>query len=131
MHDDLTVGNAADDGAPFRGWFVGDIGRWTGAHGGAGLRDTKAVEIKWGVHAADMPRPDGWAAASPTVALAILVSGEFALAFRRAGTDDVTEVRLARTGDYVLWGETQEHTWWAVSDAVVLTVRWPAAVGHA
>ena len=92
-----------------------------------GLRDTSAVEVKWGVHAAHTHRPDGWAATSPTVGLAILVSGEFALAFRREGTSDVTELRLGRPGDYVLWGPTQEHTWWAIADAVVLTVRWPSA----
>jgi hypothetical protein len=58
----------------------------------------------------------------------VLITGEFWLAFRRSSDDESREVRLCRPGDYVLWGPAHEHTWRAVTDAVVLTVRWPTAV---
>jgi hypothetical protein len=32
---------------------------------------------------------------------------------------------MSETGDYAIWGGDAEHTWSAVRDSVVLTVRWP------
>ncbi|MEP6690056.1 MAG: signal peptidase I [Gemmatimonadaceae bacterium] len=128
----IVTGNAAADGAPFRGWFVGDLPAWSGMARGAaqrrfGLRATDALSVKWGVHPAGETRKGGWAKAEPTDTVSILVSGEFVIRFRDAGSPTdapLTESRLARAGDYAAWDGAVEHTWEAVADSVVVTVRW-------
>jgi hypothetical protein len=134
MPPTLTSGNAALDSAPFRGWFVGDLPRWAAANGvagaesiaAAGLRSTHVLEVKWGVHPRGQPRPEGWAPTSTTIGLSVLVSGEFRIVFRSHPADEETDVVLRTPGDYVLWGPDAEHTWIAVEDSIILTVRWPA-----
>lgn len=126
----ITTGNAAADGAPFNGWFLGDLTRWAGEGGltvadTAGLRDTTTLEVKWGIHPAGVPRPAGWAAAAPTITLSILVSGEFRVVFRSVRTGEEREVILRAPGDYVISDSDTEHTWCAIQDSVVVSVRWP------
>lgn len=50
-----------------------------------------------------------------------LVQGNFRI--------DLTEgtVTLTEQGDYVLWGPGIDHWWEALSDSVVITVRWPSS----
>jgi quercetin dioxygenase-like cupin family protein len=50
------------------------------------------------------------------------VSGEFRI--------DLTEgsFTLQRQGDYLVWGPGIDHSLEAVTDAVVVTVRWPSSV---
>jgi hypothetical protein len=123
----VTVGNARDDAAPFRHWFIGDLGQWSGLGSHArqrfGLRDTRQVAIKWGVHQGGELRPGGWADGDELVTLSILVSGDFVLMFED-GPAVVREVRLSRPGDYALWAPGTRHTWRVAADCVVLTVRW-------
>jgi len=118
----LSVGNAAEDGAPFRHWFVGDLSGWSGRAAG-GPRDTRQVSIKWGVHPTGELRPGGWAEGDELVTLSVLVSGDFVLSFRTE-TGEVREVRLSRPGDYAIWTPGVRHTWRVAADCVVLTVRW-------
>ena len=126
----ITTGNAVTDGTPFNGWFLGDLTRWSarrdvpGAHA-FGLRDTNVLEVKWGTHPAGVPRPAGWAPASPTVTLSVLVSGEFRIVFRSVSTGEEREVVLRSAGDYVVSDSDTEHTWCAIQDSVVVSVRWP------
>ncbi len=35
-------------------------------------------------------------------------------------------VTLARQGDYAVWGPGIDHSWEALADSVVITVRWPS-----
>jgi hypothetical protein len=126
----ITTGNAAADGIPFNGWFIGDLTRWSAgrelvAQQPPGLRDTTTLEVKWGIHPAGVPRLAGWAAASPTVTVSILLSGEFRIVFRSISTHDEREVVLRAPGDYVVSDSDTEHTWCAIEDSVVLSVRWP------
>lgn len=118
----LAVGNAEEDGAPFRHWFVGDLSAWSGRAFG-GPRDTRQVAVKWGVHPAGELRPGGWAEGDGFVTLSVLVSGEFVLSFGTA-QGEAREVRLSRPGDYALWTSGLRHTWRAASASVVVTVRW-------
>ena len=123
----VTVGKADEDGASFHHWFVGDLSAWSGKPFG-GPRDTRQVSIKWGVHPAGELRPGGWAEGDDSVTLSVLISGEFVLSFE-TDTGGIQDVRLSRPGDYALWTPGVRHTWRAVSQCVVLTVRWrePAA----
>ena len=110
MQLSVTAGNAADDGASFNGWFVGDLPGWLRARGlenagleeAAGLRTSDHLEVKWGIHPAGLPRPDGWVASSGITTLSVLISGEFEIRFRqklshalrRSGKADVGVVDL-------------------------------------
>jgi hypothetical protein len=123
----VTIGNAAEDGAPLRHWFVGDLSRWMGRPFG-GPRDTRQVAVKWGVHPEGEVRPGGWSEGDEFVTLSILVSGDFVLSFETEGGGG-REVRLSRPGDYAIWTPGVRHTWRVDSACVVVTVRWREPAG--
>jgi quercetin dioxygenase-like cupin family protein len=39
-----------------------------------------------------------------------------------------TSITLSRPGDYAIWGPGIDHSWEAVSDTTVVTVRWPSSL---
>ena len=125
----FVSGNAADDGAPFHSWFVGDLNAWTkpgdpAAGQDLGLRTSSAVEMKWGNHRKGEQRRE-WAGCSDKMTMSVLVRGKFRLRFRSPGDGSkVIERLLEREGDYALWGTDAEHTWIVEEDAVIFTVRW-------
>ena len=53
--------------------------------------------------------------------LVLLVQGKFRI--------DLTEtsVTLEKQGDYAVWGPGIDHSWEAITESVVLTVRWPSS----
>lgn len=108
-------GNAAEDGRETRGWLLGHF-----IDPAKGVRSSKDVEVKWGIHPAGEKR-SGWTADDQRTTLVILVEGNFSI--------DLTEgsVTLVRQGDYAVWGPGIDHSWEAISDSVVVTVRWPSA----
>jgi quercetin dioxygenase-like cupin family protein len=108
-------GNAAEDGRETRGWLLGHF-----IDPAKGVRSSKDVEVKWGIHPAGEKRSD-WTADDQRTTLVLLVEGNFRV--------DLTEgpVTLVRQGDYAVWGPGIDHSWEAVSDSVVVTVRWPSA----
>jgi cellulose synthase/poly-beta-1,6-N-acetylglucosamine synthase-like glycosyltransferase len=114
---EVVVGNAAVDGAPFRGWFVGHFVRPVDDP-----RATGAVEVKWGLHPAGDVR-DTWGVSTVATWLAILVRGRFRVEFPDR------EVLLAHEGDYVLVPPGIPHTVRAEEESIVLTVRWPSLPG--
>jgi hypothetical protein len=116
MH--VVTGNAADDGTPFRGWFVGHFMP-------PSLANTRDVEIKWGTHRLDEIRPS-WAVSERATTLSILLRGRIRLLF------ETGEHVLAAPGDYALWGPGVAHRWHIeADDTVILTVRWPSLAGDA
>jgi hypothetical protein len=114
MSTNWLAGNAEEDGCDTRGWLVGHF-----IDPAQGVRSSKDVEIKWAVHPGDDKRAE-WTADDRRTTLVLLVYGNFRV--------DLTEasVILGRQGDYVLWGPGIDHTWEALSDSVVVTVRWPS-----
>jgi len=108
-------GNAAEDGRETRGWLLGHF-----IDPAKGVRSSKDVEVKWGIHPAGEKRA-GWTADDQRTTLVILVEGNFRIDLTEGG------VTLARQGDYAVWGPGIDHSWEAVSDSVVVTVRWPSA----
>jgi quercetin dioxygenase-like cupin family protein len=108
-------GNAAEDDSERRGWFLGHF-----IDPADGVRSSKAVEVKWGIHSAGEKRPE-WTADDQRSTLVLMVQGSFRI--------DLTEatVTLTRQGDYVVWGPGIDHTWEALSDSVVVTIRWPSS----
>jgi hypothetical protein len=124
----FTFGNAHEDGREFNFWFIGELNRWAQQRGGAaptfGLRNSSAVEVKWGTHPTGEARVD-WAGATDKITMSLLVSGRFLLKFRSpTARAAVTEQRLVSPGDYAIWGTDVEHTWIVEQEATILTVRW-------
>ena len=112
----IAWGNAHEDGAGRRGWFVGHF-----IDPAAGPAANPALEIKWGVHKTGETRSvEGVNPAAATVS--ILVSGRFRLDFPDHGISRL----LLCPGDYAIWAAGVPHRWEVLEDAVILTVRWPS-----
>jgi len=118
----VCVGNAEEDGAAFRHWFIGDLSSWSGRPH-RGPRDTRQVAVKWGVHPTGELRPGGWAEGDDFVTLSVLVSGDFVLSFQD-GAGGTREIRLSRPGDYAIWEPGVRHTWRVAAACTMFTVRW-------
>src|ERR1700739_3693921 len=91
-------GNAVEDGRETRGWLLGHF-----IDSAEGVRSSKDVEVKWGIHPAGGKRPE-WTADDQRTTLTVLVSGEFRI--------DLTEgsITLGRLGDYAVWGPGIDHS---------------------
>ena len=117
MSQTWTAGNAANDTADSRGWLVGHF-----IPASAGVRRSADVEVKWGTHPTGDKRAE-WTADDQRTTLVVLVEGNFRV--------DLTEGHtvMTRPGDYLMWGPGIDHTWSALEDSIVITVRWPSAAG--
>lgn len=118
MTDNVYVGNATVDAAGDRGWLLGHF-KPTGS-----VRHSEDVEIKWGVHPRGDQRAE-WVLGEKRTALLILISGRFRVELPGRS------VVLADQGDYVVWGQGVDHSWYAEEESVVMTVRWPSIPGYA
>jgi hypothetical protein len=116
----VTIGNAAVDGAAYRGWFVGHF-----------LPNaTTEVEIKWGVHRKGEVRA-AWATSRQATSMSLLVRGAIRLFFTRDG-EAPSEALLAEPGDYAVWPPGVAHRWRIEGDeTIIVTVRWPSVAGDA
>jgi quercetin dioxygenase-like cupin family protein len=108
-------GNAAEDGRATRGWLLGHF-----IDPAEGVRSSKDVEVKWGIHPAGDERPE-WTADDQRTTLVLLVQGNFRIDLAEAS------ITLSRQGDYAVWGPGIDHSWIAISDSTVITVRWPSS----
>jgi quercetin dioxygenase-like cupin family protein len=112
--DNWYTGNASDEGDAYRGWMLGHFIDATD-----GVRQTEALEVKWGVHPAGQQRPE-WSIDEQRTTLLLMIRGRFRLDLA------VGSVVLEREGDYVVWGPGIDHSWQAEQDSVVVTIRWPS-----
>jgi len=110
----IFSGNAVDAAKHTRGWFLGHF--MPGADNPLRSGD---VEVKWFVHPKGDVRPE-WAPGHPVRTLNVLVRGGVVLLFPDR------EVLLSREGDFVLFGPDVPHSFRAVQESLVLTVRWPS-----
>ncbi|MGA6161015.1 signal peptidase I [Amycolatopsis magusensis] len=115
MSDGWTAGNANEDASETRGWLVGHF-----IDPSQGVRSSKDVEVKWANHPLADKRAE-WTSDDQRTTLVMLVSGKFRV--------DVTggSSTMSKQGDYVMWGPGIDHSWEAIEESVVLTVRWPSA----
>lgn len=107
-------GNAVEDSKDTRGWILGHF-----IDPAEDVRSTKDLEVKWGVHSAGEKRPE-WTSGDERSTLIMLIKGHFRV--------DLTEgsITMEREGDYAVWGPGIAHSWEALSDSVVVSVRWPS-----
>ena len=116
----IEVGNAYDQGCAGTGWFIGHF-----VDSPKSLRRRNDIEVKWGIHVANERRAQANAYQQSTT-LSLLVSGSFRIEFPE--TSDIVD--LTRPGDYVIFGPNVLHDWVSLTDAVVITVRWPSIHGE-
>lgn len=107
-------GNAVEDSKDTRGWILGHF-----IDPAEDVRSTKDLEVKWGVHSAGEKRPE-WTSGDERSTLIMLIKGHFRV--------ELTEgsITMEREGDYAVWGPGVDHSWEALSDSVVVSVRWPS-----
>jgi hypothetical protein len=110
----LVSGNASEASKDTRGWFVGNF-----MPGEDNPLRTEALEVKWYTHAKGETRAQ-WAPGNPVKTLNILIRGHFVLLFPNQ------EVALEKEGDFVLFGPGLPHSYRAVEESLILTVRWPS-----
>lgn len=114
MTGNWHIGNAEEDGRNTRGWILGHF-----LDPSAGVRSSKDVEVKWGIHPAGEKRHD-WTADDQRTTLVLLVEGHFRIDLTG------TSVTLEKQGDYATWGSGIDHSWESITDSIVVTVRWPS-----
>lgn len=107
-------GNAAEDGDATRGWLLGHF-----IQPEDDVRSSRDVEVKWANHPAGEKRPD-WTTGEQRTTMLLLVNGRFRLHLTEETVD------LTKQGDYVVWGPGIDHSWEALADSTVITVRWPS-----
>jgi quercetin dioxygenase-like cupin family protein len=110
----LVSGNASEASEDTRGWFVGNF-----MPGEDNPLRTEQLEVKWYTHAKGETRAQ-WAPGNPVKTLNILIRGHFVLLFPNQ------EVALEKEGDFVLFGPGLPHSYRAVKESLILTVRWPS-----
>ena len=111
-------GNAEADQVRGTGWFVGQF-----VPADFGLRHQTDVELKWGVHPDGEKRANAWANQNGTT-ISVLIEGSLKVTFHVDGAQH--EVMLRTKGDYVAFGPEVVHSWEAVGDTIVLSVRFPS-----
>jgi hypothetical protein len=116
--DPFYFGNARVDAAGKAGWFVGQF-----IPVELGLRRQTDVELKWGIHPDGEKRPQPWANQNATT-ISVLIEGCLKITFHVDGAE--REVTLRTKGDYVVFGPEVVHSWEAVGDTIVLSVRFPS-----
>ena len=117
-NNSFYFGNAASDQIRGTGWFVGQF-----VPAELGLRHQTDVELKWGLHPSGERRVHPWAQGHGTT-ISILIYGTLRVEFQTGSTPQV--VMMQRQGDYVAYGPKVVHTWEAIGETLVLTVRFPS-----
>lgn len=110
-------GNAAVDEVRDTGWFVGQF-----IPAELGLRHQTDVELKWGVHPDGEKRSRPWANGNGTT-ISVLIRGALCVTFHGQTPEVVT---LQKIGDYVVFGPDVMHSWEAIGETIVLSVRFPS-----
>ena len=111
-------GNGPADQVRNSGWFVGQF-----VPAELGLRHQTDVEVKWGIHPDGEKRPQPWASGHGTT-ISVLIRGSLRVTFHVGETPQI--VALQKEGDYIIFGPDTVHSWEAIGDTVVLSVRFPS-----
>jgi hypothetical protein len=126
MPEQWYTGNAESDAGENRSWLVGHF------KARDDIRYDEDVEVKVSSHLAGDERPE-WTTGEVRRTFFMLMSGRWRLDLAVEGEVDGANrretVMLEKPGDYVVWGPGVAHSYRAVDDSVVVTVRWPSLVG--
>ena len=103
-----------------KGWFIGHFIQEDD------LQYSADVEVKWANHVKGEANAGGFVFNRTAKTLSMLVSGRFRIILSPDSKAWVKEFELRDSGDYLLWSNLVKHTWIAIEDSVILTVRWPS-----
>jgi hypothetical protein len=117
-HTPFYVGDAELDQVRGSGWFIGQF-----VPPEFGLRHQTDVEVKWGVHPDGEKRSSPWATGRGTT-ISVLIKGTIRISFHVGATPQ--PVTLARPGEYVIFGPQVVHSWEAIGETIVLSIRFPS-----
>jgi len=112
-------GNAAVDQVRDTGWFIGQF-----VSPELGARHQTDVELKWAMHPDGDRRMHGAEANRNATTISVLIYGTLRTRFEIDGAPHV--VTLQKQGDYVIFGPETVHSWEALGDTLVLSVRFPS-----
>jgi quercetin dioxygenase-like cupin family protein len=115
---DFYFGNAVLDQVRNSGWFVGQF-----VPAELGLRHQTDVEVKWGIHPDGEVRTHAWASEHATT-ISVLIRGSLRVTFDVGETPEI--VTLAKEGDYIIFAPGTVHSWEAIGETIVLSVRFPS-----
>jgi hypothetical protein len=100
-----------------KGWIIGHFADFP--------RQSHSIEVKWARH------PEGevkdWSFCASATTLSILISGRFSIELSSENWE--RSVTLDHEGRYIIFGPNISHRWRAISDSLVITVRWPSIPG--
>jgi hypothetical protein len=100
------------------GWFIGQF-----VPESEMFRHQNDFELKWGRHPKGEKRTS-FAQYKTATTISILLSGVF---FTRIKVDaGFTEVTLRAPGEYIAFGPGVPHSWEAIEDCDVLSIRFPS-----
>ena len=110
------VGHAATDQVEDSGWFVGQFAP-------EGLRRQTKVELKWGVHPDGETRM-GRCVTGVATTISVLMKGALEVTLGFASKQHV--ILLKEQGDYIIYDRDVAHSWRAIGETIVLTIRFPS-----
>lgn len=116
--DAFYFGHAPHDQIRDSGWFVGQF-----VPKELGPRHQTDVELKWGLHKQGETRVAPWATGASTT-ISVMIEGALRVIFHVDGR--LETVTMEKPGDYVVFGRNIVHSWEALSDAIVLSIRFPS-----
>lgn len=118
----IIVGNLEEERAKNpkrRGWFIGHFIEPDSVF------KNNDFEVRWGVHKKGPERAIP-AMHKKAKTISILVKGRFAIRFPKKNK----EVILSKVGDFVFFDAKIYHTSEALTDSIILTIRWPSISGN-
>lgn len=113
------AGNSEKDADENRSWLVGHFKPQ------GDIRYDEDVEVKVSTHRAGEKRAQ-WTKGEVRRTFFMLMSGRWRLELAVEGDDERETIVLDQPGDYVVWGHGVAHTYEALADSMVITVRWPS-----
>jgi hypothetical protein len=116
----FTVGNAVADGR--RGWFIGQF-----FPAESGMCSQSTLEVKWGQHPKG-DRRSSFAASRFGGTISVLISGRFLVKLVVDG--ETREVLMTAPGDYTAFGAGIPHSWEALEESLVISIRFPSIEGN-
>jgi len=111
----FLTGNVSELASQYRGWVMGHFVE------PASPLCTEDVEVKWGEHKKGETK-NAVGANQQAKTLAILIFGKWLIKLPEIPKDIVLE----KQGDYLLFEPGVAHSWEALEDSLVLTIRWPS-----
>lgn len=115
----ITQGNLDDLAPRHKGWFVGHF-----MENGSPFK-TINFEVKW--HKLKKGEKDYRFGTQKTAkTLGILVYGKFQYIFPK---EKIKKITLKKEGDYCFYNSGVTHTWKALEDSLLFSMRWPSIPG--